>query len=98
MSGKNVSVLNCDQLAQAIENGTATQQLLANVGLEHTHNIYLVKVVTGTDPDQAFSPSGGSEFFKVRPNGRDTQPSNENGHLWDWYLLSCPHDPPCPFM
>jgi hypothetical protein len=98
MKDKAPELLDCTQLGHDVDNGIAMQKQLADVGLEHSHYIYLVKVLTGADPNQVYTPTGGSHFFKIRPNERDTQPSNEKGQLWDWYLLSCPHQVPCPFM
>ena len=85
-------------LAAAVSAGDAQVKLLANIGLEHEHDIYLVKVISGTNPSHIHKPTDGSKYFKIRPNHRDTTPSTEGGKNWDWYLLSCPHDPPCPLL
>ncbi|HEY6767447.1 MAG TPA: hypothetical protein VI386_22025 [Candidatus Sulfotelmatobacter sp.] len=98
MTTTSLEILDCSKLQHDVEQGLAMQRLLADVGLEHPHYIYLVKVPSGVDPTQTYHPSGGSYFFRIRPNDRDTLPSNEQGRLWDWYLLSCPHQVPCPFM
>jgi hypothetical protein len=94
-------IIDCSALGQAIKDGTAMPpQLTANIGIEHAHWIYFIKVKAGTDPTQVFKPdpSSGTHFFKIRPNEFDRKPSREHGKSWDWYLLTCPHDPPCPDM
>jgi len=95
---KGTTLGGCHPLDAAVKAGNAKVKRLANVGLEHKHNIYLVKVISGTDPGTLYPPTNGSAYFKIRPNGLDTSPSRENGRSWDWYLLSCPHDPPCPLL
>jgi|GEM_PF-4761136 len=97
MPNERLELLTCEKLQEDVTNGLAMTRTLADVGCEHNHFIYLVKVVTGTDPTERYKPSGGSHFFKIRPNERD-KTYNENEKYWDWYVLSCPHQVPCPFM
>jgi hypothetical protein len=99
MKNNKSLAINCDQLDRAVQDGTAKKKMAVDVGLEHQHWIYVYKFVSGTNPSKYLSlnSSSGSHFFKIRPNEIEG-PSSEGGQSWDWYVLSCPHEPPCPFM
>jgi hypothetical protein len=101
MTEKSLEIVDCPSLERALGKGKIIRKLAVDIGKEHPHWIYAFKVPTGTDPSKAFglfNSKPGSHYYKIRPNDLPEGPSSENGSQWDWYLLSCPHDPPCPLM
>lgn len=98
MTTDELELLSCDKLGEDIIAGIATRDVWKNIGYEHEHWVFLVKVITGLDPTQRYKPTKGTAFVKIRPNEQDPAPSNENGKEWDWYLLTCPHQVPCPIL
>ncbi len=56
-----------------------------------THTVYFVEVLSGTNPC-ASTVGADTKCYLIRSG------VSHDGKLWDWYLMSCPHGPPCLFL
>lgn len=107
MSTDRIDTSICDDLQDLVDDGRVISKVLDNVGLDpdHPHHIIFIKIdPTLGDPCALLKAKLGSKCFLIRPNDVEPSPSNErnpvsgNNQLYNWYLMSCPHDPPCPLL
>jgi hypothetical protein len=100
MTTDTIEILACDALDDDITKGLAKKTNFGDQGSSsEPHYIYLIKMQTTLgDPTQRYKPKSGTQFFAIRPNANYPNPSHENGKDWNWYLLSCPHQVPCPIL
>ena len=96
-------LLGCSDMEVDIKNGYVKKYIIGDSGsYTEPHYIFLVKMRTDIldepDPTKRYKPTGGSQFVKIRPNDTYQYPSMEEGKMWIWYMLSCPHSIPCPIL
>jgi hypothetical protein len=69
----------------------------ARIPTTETHTVFFVEISSslGKSPCEYPKPpkSKDTKCYLIRKKVRDA-----DGKLWDWYLMSCPHGPPCLFM
>jgi hypothetical protein len=101
MVTKTSSSSGCGQLQTLYENGNVQireifrQDVPTGNGTD-THRVFFVEIVASLKQTPCQYPdlpqNTETSCFPIRSG------VSHDGKVWDWYLMNCPHGPPCDFL